>query len=107
MIPGNEIELGGEVYTLPPLSLGDVERHQARVKAGEDSPATLIVDAVHAALKRNYPDLDRAVVADNLDIATMGHFMNLVMDSTGELRKDYEGKALAARKSTGPASTAT
>jgi hypothetical protein len=65
MIAGREIELGGTVYIVPPLSLGALERLEDRLKMAP-TPG-LIVDVVTASLTRNYPDITRERVAELVD----------------------------------------
>lgn len=95
MIDGVEIDLGTEKYILPPMALGDVEKHQKATKGTSEIPVTLIIDAIHAALKRNYPELSRDVVAQGIDVASMNHYMSLTLDTSGLLRKAFEEKVKA------------
>lgn len=67
-IPGVEVDLGGTVYIVPPLSLGSIEFLQKRIAAyidngvmHPDSVGT-VLEAARQALRRNYPDLGRAWV---------------------------------------------
>ena len=55
-----------------------------------------IVDATHAALKRNYPDLTRADVAELVDLGNMVEVIQSVMDVAGVKRAELEKKASAA-----------
>jgi hypothetical protein len=94
LIPGIEFSFGGgRVYTLPPLSLGALERLQGKLAGLSSANATdpesikTVVDAAHAALKRNYPDLTRDDVAELVDIANMHEVISCVMDVAGMRRK--------------------
>lgn len=114
MIPGIEINFGDESRVVPPLNLATLERMQKRLlefKGGidPDSVAT-VIDAAHSALKRNYPDVTREWVAENIDVGNMSDVMSAVMDVAGMRRRGItEGKAGAATSpnSTGSTSTAT
>lgn len=96
MISGIAIQLGDRDYVLPPMTLGAVERYQRHLKESEGkSSVTMTIDCLHSALLRNYPDLPREVIADNVDLAMMNHYVALTMDSSGMLRKAYEEKVRA------------
>ena len=89
MFRGPEIQLGGVAYTLPPLSFGALEDCQARLQliaeggANAATPMELqaaFVDVIHAALLRNYPELPRNTVRDNVDWDTAPALFRLVME---------------------------
>jgi hypothetical protein len=86
-INGVTLNLGGMDYVVPPLSLGALEVLQSRIEAfdgsmNKESVAT-VIDCLHAALRRNYPDITREVVADMVDVANFGQVMNAVMNASG------------------------
>lgn len=91
MIRGVEVTLLNEQgepakYTLPPLSLDVLEDLGPRIDAFMEATKTqqspslgemkLIVDVVHGALQRNYPQMPRMQVARSID---MGNMMSLFM----------------------------
>lgn len=92
MIPGIRLTLGGTEYIVPPLSLGSVEVLAERLDSisGKLSDAPIVVDALFAALKRNYPQITRAEVAELVDIGCMGEVLEAVMDVGGLKRKGLE-----------------
>ena len=94
LIPGIDYDFGGErVYKLPPLSMGAMERLQKGLAALSTAEAlspesiTTIVDAAHAALRRNYPNLSREDVADLVDVGNMFDVVGAVLDVSGIKRK--------------------
>lgn len=94
MIKGIPLTLAGERYEIPPIALGDLERLQERLatyKGGldGDSVAT-VIEAAHAALKCNYPDLTREQVGALVDVANMAEVFEAVMDVSGLKRKSLE-----------------
>jgi hypothetical protein len=94
-IKGITFNLAGDDYEIPPLSLGDLERLQdkiAAVKEGSMDVGTVstILDATHAALRRNYPDVTREQVADMVDVSNMADVFRAVMDVSGLIRKEIE-----------------
>lgn len=94
LIPGIEYDFGGgRVYTVPPLSLGALERLQKRIEALQGvtalDPASVktVIDAAHSALKRNYPDMTIDEVAELVDVGNMHDVVACVMDVAGVRRK--------------------
>lgn len=95
------MNLGGRDYVIPPLTLGALEVYEDQEK---QVPADfgrghrdLIVNTIHAALKRNYPDMTIADVKDMVDVSNMLDVMEATMDIAGLKRKSIEaGEAAAA-----------
>ena len=108
-IPGVGFPFPGKTLVIPPLTLGDLEQlldRINRVMAGnmdKDSIAT-VIDATHAALRRNYPDMERTEVANLLDLSNMREALNAVMGASGlEVTEPEPGEGQAP--STGASST--
>jgi hypothetical protein len=92
-VKGVEIEFAnGLTLVVPPLSLAAVESFQDRLTAysGGLSDVTLVIDALHASLKRNYPEMTREEVAETVDIANMQQVMFAVMNVSGLVKKEDE-----------------
>lgn len=93
---GVQIEFAnGEKYVVPPLTLGMVELLQDRLSAftgGMDKESVaLVTDAVLMALNRNYPEVTREQLKDELlDLGNMEEVMLAVMDVSGLRRKEQE-----------------
>lgn len=110
---GIKRNLGGTDYIIPPLSLGAMEVMQERLEAfqgGTDMASIkVVVDATHAALKRNYPDITRDDVAEVVDLGNMQEVMECVMDVSGLKRKSIESEAVgeAGKPLIGETSTPT
>jgi len=101
MIPGKEIKLGGETYTVPPLTLGALQRFQARLTSysgtlNADDVQT-VIDVATAALQRNYPDLTADRVADLIDLGNIQEVFMAVMSVSG-LVPQGEAKAAPAKR---------
>lgn len=94
-VKGIPMELGGQQLVVPPLSLGALEQLQERLAqfsgdvSDKDQIATAI-DATHAALRRNYPEITREQVADLVGLDNMIDVMQAVMDVSGLKRKASE-----------------
>lgn len=94
MINGNRLDLGGTPYEVPPIALGDLERLQSRLVAyqgGLDAESVgTVIDAAHAALRRNYPEITRDQVGGLIDVGNMAEVFEAVMDVSGLKRRAGE-----------------
>jgi hypothetical protein len=97
-IPGIQFDFGGgQCYVVPPLSLGALEQLESRLGAlqlGSMDRASVatVVDATHAALRRNYPALTREEVAELVDLSNMADVIGCVMDVAGMRRKELQSQ---------------
>ncbi|AEV24622.1 hypothetical protein Dsui_0202 [Azospira oryzae PS] len=94
-VKGIPVDLGGETFVIPPLALGALEQLQERVAKfkgdiRDAEQVATVIDAAHAALKRNYPDMPRETVADLIDVGNMAEVFEAVMDVSGLKRKALE-----------------
>lgn len=92
---GVKLNLGGDEYVVPPLTLGALEVMQDRIAAVHSNGFTkdsiaAIIDCAHASMKRNYPELTREAVAEMLDLENMMEVFDSVMDVSGVKRKKQE-----------------
>ncbi len=92
---GIPFNFDGRVLIIPPLSLGAMEKLQGRLETmGERSitPEYIsgVIDAAHAALQRNYPEMKREDVAGLIDLENMQEIMACVFDIGGVKRKALE-----------------
>lgn len=107
---GPEVTLGGTVYVVPPLSFGALEDVRERMQLIADGSASdpmhlqaAFVDVIHAALLRNYPDLPRATVRDNIDWDTAPAIFQKVMERSLPQAAPGESRAASpSGESTGP-----
>jgi hypothetical protein len=97
MIPGIDFDFGGgQVRTIPPLSLAALRRMQgalgklSAVGALEPEAIDTVIKATHAALRRNYPDISEDDVAELIDVANMHEVIACVLDVAGVKRKAGE-----------------
>lgn len=115
LIPGVERTFGGEVYIIPPLSLGALQRLQGKLEAlgqaaGPLEPAAVstVIEATYSALRRNYPDITKEKVAEDIvDVGNMHEIIACVMDVAGVKRRaEIEAKKQSAQPTeTPPAGT--
>lgn len=100
-IKGISLNLSGETLVVPPLSLGALEQLQERINKfngdiGDREQVATVIDAVHAALRRNYPEITRDTVADMIGLENMNEVFEAVMDVSGMKRRALESEAAAA-----------
>lgn len=114
-IPGIKLNLGGEELIVPPLNLKALRVLQGKLEnyaGGTDSESIeTVIEAMHAALSRNYPEMTRDQVEEIIGLENMEEAMQAVMDVSGLLRKQKEAEATAGaprgEPSTGASSTPT
>ncbi len=93
-ILGVKVAIGGDNFIVPPLNLKSLRLMQDRLanfKGGFDPASTeIVVDAAYAALLRNYPEISKDWLEENIDVANMQEIMESVMDASGLKRKAQE-----------------
>lgn len=99
-VKGIPVELAGELFVVPPVSLGVLEQMHDQIKAvtgdiSDLAQVATITDVTLAALRRNYPDLTRERLADLLDVGNMIEVFQAVMDVSGLRRKAREAEPAA------------
>jgi hypothetical protein len=90
VIPGVMVAMGGQQWTVPPLTLGQLRRLMPKVQRltdiGSEMGETqigILVEIVAAALQRNYPDISVETVENLLDLANAGVVLNAVLTGSG------------------------
>lgn len=96
-VKGIPFEFSDCTLVIPSLSLGAMERLQERLAGMSDDmfdPENIstVIDAVHAALRRNYPDMTRDEVGELVDLSNMQEVMACTMDMAGLKRKALEAE---------------
>jgi hypothetical protein len=102
LIKGIPLVLGGVTYTLPAASLATLEANADyldKVNAAFASGGNFglrdllfVIDFATACLHRNYPDLDRRVVAEHVGLDSVIDVMQMCLDTSGLLRKKLESE---------------
>jgi hypothetical protein len=109
---GAWITFGSEAYRVPPLGLGAIKQMQERVANLAVTPGAApssdqfdtILEVVHAALMRNYPDMKLEEVADMVDLQNYQEVLGAVLNISGFAKRE-EGAPGEALASTGTGST--
>lgn len=103
LIKGIPLTLGANTYTLPPASLGTLELMAERLDKINEAFASganfshrdlfFVTDLATACLQRNYPELDRAQVAQHVGLENVIDVLQMCMDTSGLLRQKLEADA--------------
>jgi len=97
-VEGFDILLGGKLYCLPPIPLVKVAKVARMLHGGnviqDELYVESLVDAIFWSLERNYPDIVRADVADNLDMVNFKSVLEAFMMINGFVQNEAgEGQA--------------
>lgn len=107
MIDGKHVRMGGKEWTVPPLNFKALKKYgpilntktpQQLVEEGQ------VVELIHAAMLRNYPDLTVDELEDMLDMGNIMEVTMTVMGVSGLVAKPA-GEIPAASPSSGENST--
>lgn len=80
---GTEKQIAGYKLIFAPLPLGAIEKYQDQL-SGHNVPISTIIDVAHISLKRNYPDITREFIADEvIDLANMEEVLSVVTGTSG------------------------
>jgi hypothetical protein len=109
MIDGKTVHMAGTDWVIPPLNFKALRRFRdelgtmtAEALAGSGK----IIEIIHAAMQRNYPDLTLEHVEDMVDMGNVMEVTEAVLAISGLVAKQ-PGEAMAASHSTGESSTAS
>lgn len=81
---GNPLKINGQIWIFAPLSLGAAEKLMPKLKTFDPSDFALVADVAHSSLKRNYPEITREYIADELlDIGHVNAVFETVMGASG------------------------
>lgn len=84
---GRPVTLGAAVFIVPAMNAGTFEDYEERIlamQAGQEArPVALVVDLLHRCLRRNYPEIDREVVRDNVDLDNWTELFAMMMGESG------------------------
>jgi len=118
-VKGIELELGDRKLVVPPLNFKALQSFKERLQGFEATAQSvssvdmgLVIDVLHSALRRNYPDdspsaVSRDFLEEWVDVGNMMDLMQATMDVGGLVRKEIEMKAASTDPSTGTSSTAS
>ncbi|MCE6006345.1 hypothetical protein [Acinetobacter soli] len=81
---GNPLKINGQIWIFAPLSLGAAEKLMPKLKNFDPNDFALVADVAHSSLKRNYPDITREFIADELiDVGHVNAVFEIVMGASG------------------------
>lgn len=81
---GNPLKINGQVWIFAPLSLAAAEQLMPKLKNFDPSDFAMVADVAFKSLKRNYSDITREYIADELlDICHVNAVFEVVMGASG------------------------
>jgi hypothetical protein len=87
MIPGVTIQMGGQDWLVPSLTIGQLRRlkdaRKALASGDEEKVLAAICTIVAAALSRNYPDMTEQKVEDLIDLQNRDEVVAAVLGNSG------------------------
>jgi hypothetical protein len=92
VIDGVTVRMGGADWVIPPLNFRLLRKLQTRLadltalgRSGAPTADVMdaVVDLVHPAMQRNYPEITREQVEDMLDMGNMGPTIQAIMGASG------------------------
>ncbi len=103
MFEGIEIDLGGKKYTVPPLNLARLKKALPILESIKsldmENPGSLtmkqadaVIQVIHLALSRNYPEMTEADVEEAVDLGNLMKIIPAIMGLSG-LRESGEKSA--------------
>ncbi len=112
MIPGVTVQMGGQDWIVPPLTLGQLRRLMPKVRQMTeiganmgDSQIEVLIEIVTAGLQRNYPEMTPDKVENMLDLGNSANVLNIILTGSG-LKPKGEAQAgmtgMASDSSTEP-----
>jgi hypothetical protein len=111
LIKGIALDLGGTIYVLPPASLATLEamaepldKINAAFAAGGAfslKDMLFVSDFAAACLQRNYPEIDRHLVAKYVGLDNVIDVMQMCLDTSGLMRKRIEAETQSATTAQG------
>jgi 1-deoxy-D-xylulose 5-phosphate reductoisomerase len=106
MIPGVKIQMGGQDWLVPALTLGQLRRLREERKnlnsGDEDKTLSAVCTIVATALSRNYPDMTEQRVEELIDLENRDRVVAAVLGNSGL----KPGEAEAVTRQNGPLSMA-
>lgn len=108
LFDGVKVRIGRQEFVVPALSVRQVKRFRAvlntlgRFKTAEptDDEIDGLLEMLHAALSRNYPDVTVDQLADIVDLRNLPEIIGAIVAQTG-LEATKPGEAVQGDPSTG------
>lgn len=94
LIDGKTIRMGGNEYVVPPLTFKQLRALTPKLdiiasipdgKMPDDEQMQAMIDVVHSALSRNYPDVTAEAVEDMIDLGNVQPIIAAIMGVSGLL----------------------
>lgn len=100
LIEGVKISIGAKEFIVPALSFKQLRQLMPKIKGMAVVGAEItdeqmgdIVEVVHAAVSRNYPELAKDYLEENIDMNNVRPIINAIMGQSGLVKTSGEATA--------------
>ena len=91
LFEGVKVTLGRQTYVVPALTCRQLKKHRANIavlpqllnRDPTDEEVDGLLDVFHAAVSRNYPDVDRDQLEDLVDLNNLPSLIQAVLAQSG------------------------
>lgn len=87
LLDGARLKIGRREYIVPPLNLRGVKRAQVLIPAlareGDPAAVDAAVEILHLAVARNYPEVTREQLEDEVDLGNLNQLVEAVLAIAG------------------------
>lgn len=101
LLDGVTVKIGRREFIVPPLNIKSLKRAAKLapvMEGGGEESFDACVDVIHMAVVRNYPDVTRDELEEELDSTNLPTVVNAVLEASG-----YDPKAVAQAMAGSPA----
>lgn len=104
MVDGTVLKLGdGKEYVIAPISIGAIKRFGERISQFStmtlEEQINLSIDLLQASLKRNYPEITKEYIEDELlHMGNIFDIMVTITNASGFVKADGKGEEQAGGK---------
>lgn len=100
LIDGVTIKIGVKEYTVPALNFKQIRTLMPKIQELTNIGATMNEDqmdnvftVIHAAVSRNYPELNKDFLEENIDMNNVKPIINAIMGQSGLVKTSGEATA--------------
>ena len=100
LIDGVEVKVGVKKYVVPALNFKQIRTLMPKIQQLTDIGATMsdeqidnVFTVIQAAMSRNYPDINKEFLEENIDMNNVRPIINAIMGQSGLVKTSGEAAA--------------
>lgn len=100
LIDGVSIKVGVKEYIVPALNFKHIRTLMPKIQELTNIDATMseeqmdnVFTVIHAAISRNYPEINKEFLEENIDLNNVKPIMNAIMGQSGLVKTSGEAQA--------------